>query len=166
MNEIRLAMDRSVTFFVEQLIGIRSGVIAPGVIDTVRVEYDGTRVPVSHVAMTASDHSRVRVQPYDPQMLGAIDKALRQAGFNAYVCSKTHVVTSFSALSGEQRARVASHVGRLAEEAKVAVRNIRKKARQKLPWEELKASDVLLQEMTDQAIDRIEQLKQRKLSSL
>jgi ribosome recycling factor len=159
-------MDRSVNFFADQLIGIRSGVISPGVIDTVRVEYHGTRVPISHVAMTASDQRRVMVQPYDPQMLGTIDQALKQAGFNAYISSKTQVVISFSALSGEQRARVIAHVGRLAEEAKVAVRNIRRKARQKLTREELMEAEGALQQMTDEAIERIEELKQSKLRSL
>jgi ribosome recycling factor len=166
MNEARLAIAKCVHFFAEQLIGIRSGVISPGVMDTVRVEYQGTSVPISHVATTFSDHSRVMVQPYDPQMLGTIDKALKQAGFNAYLFSKTQVVISYSALSGEQRARVIAHIGRLAEEAKVAVRNVRKKVRQKLAREELKESDSVLQQMTDQAIERIEELKQSKLSSL
>src|SRR4051812_15835858 len=101
MNEAKLAMARTVDLFAEQLVGIRSGVISPGVIDTVRVEYHGTRVPVSHIAMTASDQRRVMVQAYDPQMLGTIDKALKQAGFNAYLFSKTQVVVCFSALSGE-----------------------------------------------------------------
>jgi ribosome recycling factor len=159
-------MDRAVDFFAGQLIGIRSGVISPGVIDTVRVEYHGTRVPICHIAMTASDQSRVMIQPYDPQMLGAIVRALRQAGFNAHIHSKSQVVISFSVLSGEQRARVIAHVGRLAEEAKVAVRNIRRKARQKLSREDVKEFDGALQQMTDDAIERVEELKQHKLRSL
>jgi ribosome recycling factor len=159
-------MGKCVDFFADQLIGIRSGVISPAVMDTVRVDYRGTRVPVSHIATTFSDQSRVLVQPHDPQMLGAIDKALKQAGFNAYVFSRTQVVIPYSPLSGEQRARVTAHVGRLAEEAKVAVRNIRKKARQKLAREGGKRSECVLQQMTDQTVERIEALKQSKLSSL
>jgi ribosome recycling factor len=159
-------MNRCVDFFADQLIGIRSGVISPGVIDTVRVESQGTTVPLAHLATTFSDQRRVIVQPHDPQLLGTIDRALKQAGFNAYVFSRTQVVISFSALSGEQRARVIAHIGRLAEEAKVAVRNVRKKVRQKLPREEGKQADRLLQELTDAAIERIEQLKQSKLRSL
>jgi ribosome recycling factor len=159
-------MDRSVDFFAEQLVGIRSGVISPGVLDTVRVPYHGAASPLAHVALTSSDQSRVVVQPHDPEMLGAVEAALRQAGFNACVLSKRQVVVSFSALSGEQRARVVAHVGRLAEEAKVAVRNVRRKARQQFTREELKEADGLLQEMTDQAVRRIEGLKQAKLRSL
>src|SRR5262249_27044496 len=123
MNEARLAMDKAVGFFADQLVGIRSGVISPGVIDTVRAEYHEAKVPISHIAVTACDQSRVMVQPYDRQMLGTVQKALKQAGFNAYIFSRTQVVISFSALSGEQRAKVIAHVSRLAEEAKVSVRN-------------------------------------------
>jgi ribosome recycling factor len=155
-------MGKCVGFFADQLIGIRSSVISPSVIDTVRVEYQGTRVPVSHIATTFSDQCRVLVQPHDPQMLGTIDKALKQAGFNAYVFSRTQVVISFSVLSGEQRARVTAHIGRLAEAAKVAVRNVRKK----LAREGGKESEAALQQMTNQAVERIEGLKQGKLRSL
>jgi ribosome recycling factor len=120
-------MDKAVGYFADQLVGIRSGIISPGVIDTVRVEYHGTKVPVSHIAITASDQNRVLIQPHAPEMLAPINQALKQVGFNAYIFSKTQIVISFSALSGEQRAKVIAHVRRLAEDAKVAVRNVRKK---------------------------------------
>jgi ribosome recycling factor len=166
MNEVRQAMARAVAYFSDQLLGIRSGVISPGVVDTVRVEHEGNTVPIAQVAVTFADQGRVFVQPHDPQMLGAVDRALRRAGFNSYVFSRSQVVVSFSPLSGAERARVIAHVGRLAEEAKVAVRNVRKRARQKLGKEELKAADHQFQGLTDEAIQRIEELKESKLAAL
>jgi ribosome recycling factor len=166
MNEAMPAMEKAVGFFADQLIGIRSGAVSPGVIDTVRVEYYGSTVPISHVAATASDQSRVIVRPHDPRRLGAVEKALKQAGFSAHLLSKTQVVVPFSALSGEQRARVIDHVNRLAEEAKVAVRNVRRKYRQNLAKEDRRESEGVLQGMTDEAIGRIEELGESKLHSM
>jgi ribosome recycling factor len=159
-------MDKAVGFFADQMIGIRSGTISPGVIDTVRVEHYGTSVPISHVAVTASDQSRVMVRPHDPQLLGAVEKALKRAGFSAHLFSKTQVVVPFSALSGGQRAKVIDHVDRLAEEAKVAVRNVRRKYRQSLAKEGRRESEGVLQGMTDEAIGRIEGLRESKLHSM
>ncbi len=76
------------------------------------------------------------------------------------------MVVSFSPLSGAERARVIAHVGRLAEEARVAVRNVRKRARQRLGKEELKATERQLQGLTDEAIRRVEELMEGKLASL
>jgi ribosome recycling factor len=155
-------MGRAVQHFSDQLIGIRSGAIAPGVIDTVRVEQQGERVPIGRVAQTCSDHGRVTVRPHNPQMLGSIDRALKQAGFNSFIASRTEVAVCSSPLSGEQRAKVIAHVRRLAEEAKVAVRNLRRKARQRLAED----AEEKVQELTDEAIDRIERLRDGKIRAL
>jgi ribosome recycling factor len=95
-------------------------------------------------------------------MLGSIDRALKQAGFSSFIASRTEVAVCSSPLSGEQRAKVIAHVRRLAEDAKVAVRNLRRKARQRLGPE----ADDRVQEMTDEAIGRIERLRDGKIRAL
>jgi ribosome recycling factor len=165
MKEARLALGRAVRHFADQIL-IGSGVISPGVLDTVRVAHDGGKSPLSRLAVTAWDQGRVTVQPHDPRMLGRINQALQQAGFRSFLFSKTQVVVPFCPLSGEERARVIAHVNRLAEEARVAVRNVRKKVRQKLDRVERKDLERALQELTDDAIGRIEALKEGKLRSL
>lgn len=148
-------MAKVVEYFAEQLKTIQYGTISPGIIDTVRVN----TVPIKHLGWTTSDSKRVIVQPHDPQMLGAIDAALKQAGFNSYVFSKTQVVVSVSALSGEQREKVKLQIGRLAEEARVAVRNVRRKHR-------TKDNDKPLQQLTDKAIGQIDTLASNKVKAL
>lgn len=159
-------MERAVRHFADQLIGIRHGAIGPGVIDTVRAECDGQLLPIQHVAWVQADGQRILVQPFDPRWLGAISAALTQAGFNAYIYSKTQVVVSVNPLSGQQRHLVKRQIAKLAEEAKVAVRNIRRKVRQHSGREELTQIDEALQRLTDEMIAKIDRLAEAKVASL
>src|SRR5262249_49801746 len=84
------------------------------------------------------------------------------AGFSSSIASRTEVAVCSSPLSGEQRARVIAHVRRLAEDAKVAVRNLRKKARQRLGPE----ADDQVQELTGEPVGRSERLRDGKIRAL
>ncbi len=175
LNEARASMDKTVQMFSNQLFGIRVGIISPQVIDTVKVEYHGQKVPIGHVAGFKCDKQRICIEPYDTQLLGPIVSACKASGFNAYIFSKTQAVVSYNALSGKEREKVINQVRHLAEEARVAVRNIRKKARQaqekdhkhlKISKDEITSIDKPLQKLTDDSIGRINSILEDKLASL
>lgn len=155
-------MEKAVEFFRDQMRGIRYGEISTGLIDTIRAEAYGQRVPIKHIAWTVPDKNRILVSPYDTQLLGAIDKALKAEGFNSYVFSKTQVVVSLPIRSLEDRDRVVQQINKLAEEARVSIRNIRKKIRQKADAN----IDKPLQQLTDEKIKEINDLVQLKVDSL
>jgi hypothetical protein len=100
--------------------------------------------------------------PYDTALLGAIDKAIKAKGFNSYVFSKTQVVVNSPPRSGQDRERVVAQINKLAEEARVVIRNIRKKTRQKAEED----IDKPLQKLTDEKIKEINNLADYKVSNL
>ena len=155
-------MDKAVEFFRDQLRGMRYGEISTGLIDTIRVEAYEQKLPLKQIAWTAQDKNRILVTPYDVALLGAVDRALRAEGFNSYVFSKTQVVVSCPVRSGEDRERVIQQINKLAEEARVVIRNIRKKVRQKSEED----IDKPLQKLTDEKINEINGLVTFKEQSL
>jgi ribosome recycling factor len=159
-------MTKAVEFFEDQIRSIRFGCITTGLIDTVRVECYEQKMPIKQIAWTTSEKNRISVAPYDPQLLGAIDRALKKEGFNSYVFSKTQVVVNLPPMSGEDRIKVASQVSKLGEEAKISIRNIRKKFRQALLKEEIQESDKALQALTDSKITEIDMLVEFKIESI
>lgn len=159
-------MTKAVEFFQDQIRTIRHGRITPGIIDTVRVECYEQKLPIQQIAWTAPQKARITITPYDPQLLGAIDRALRKEGFNSYVFSKTQVVLNLPPISGEDREKVISLVSKAGEDAKVAVRNVRKKYRQSLTKDEMQEADKALQALTDEKILEIELLIEEKVFSL
>lgn len=155
-------MDKAVEFFRDQMRGIRSGEITASLLDTIRVDAYEQRLPLKQLAWTVPDKNRILVSPYDESLLGAIDKAIKAEGFNSYVFSKTQVVVNSPARSGQDKDKVIAQINKLAEEARVVVRNIRKKIRQKAEDD----IDKSLQKLTDEKIKEINDLTEYKVSVL
>lgn len=142
-------MRKTVELFKSQLFGMEDNV-NESLIATVKVLYNHQLTPLQHLSLVSQKDRRVSVTPYEPTMMGVIEEELKKQGFNAYKFSKTTVVVNIPLPDGESRQKVALRVKKLAEEAKVSIRNIRKKFRKKD-----KDHDKELQTMTDAAIQEI-----------
>ncbi len=142
-------MRKTVDLLKSQLFGMEDN-INDNLIATVKVECDNQLTPLQHLSLIYQQDRRVSVTPYNPAMVGVIEDALKQQGFNAYKFSKTTVVVNIPLSSGEEHQKVVSRMKKLGEEAKVSIRNIRKKFRKKD-----KDHDKELQAMTDAAIQEI-----------
>lgn len=153
-------MNRAIDFFCDQLKGIRYGEISSGLIDTIRVEAYDQKLPIKQLALTHLEKRRILISPYDTHLLSAIDKALKQQGFNSYVFSKTQVVVNCPPKTGEDKEKVIVQINKLAEEAKVVIRNIRKNIRNKSEDDE---DDKNLQKITDESIKKIASLAFEKI---
>lgn len=175
LKEPRDLMEKSLEFLADQLIGIRHGMITTAVIDSVRVPCYGQSMPIGHLAQTAMQDHRIRIQPHDPSLRAVIAKSLVTAGFEAFVFSKTEVVVSVPPPSGTDREKVIARLTQLGEETRVAVRNIRKKFRQRLKkdWpptklaigeDEVRQIEDQLQKMTDDYIREIDRMIEAKVS--
>ncbi len=145
-------MQKTVDLFKTQLFGMTDD-IDDGLIATVKVTCNHQKMPLQHLSLINQQGRRISVTPYDPSMLGTIEDELKRQGFNAYKFSKTTVVVNIPLPSGETLEKVASQTKKLGEEAKVAIRNIRKKFRKKD-----KDHDKELQATTDIAIKKINDL--------
>lgn len=150
-------MGKAVDFYYDQLRGIRWGITNCGLIDTIRIPLDGQKVPLSHLAWTSpGKNGQISVNPYEQNNVGLIANTLKQEGFNAYPFSKTTVMVSAPQPCGEEKDKVIAHIKKLAEETKIAIRNIRKKTRQKT--QDVRVIEEELQGLTDKAIAKIEDL--------
>jgi len=145
-------MRKTVDLLESQLFGMRDN-INDDLIATIKVNYNHQPTPLQHLSLVSQRDRRVSIVPYDPSLIGAIEEELKKQGFNAYKFSKTTVVVNIPLPDGESRKKVDSQIKKLGEEAKISIRNIRKKFRKKD-----KDHDKELQAITDAAIKEIEDL--------
>jgi len=154
-------MQKSFNYFAEQLQSIRSGFISVGLVDTIKVSYQGQKVPISHIAFSTSKQNQIAITPHDPSLLVPIAESLKEAGFNAYPFSKTSVVVSCPRPSTDQIDKVVVQIKKLAEDARISIRNVRKKMRQ-----QSKDVEKPLQKLTDQYIEKVDSLMANKITMI
>lgn len=140
--------------------------MSPQLLDSVKVIYEGQPTLLSHLAISVQGPKCVYVTPYDPALVSRIVKAIVGFGFNAYAYSKSSVAVSIPPISWESKQQVKDTIRTYGEEAKVAVRNVRKKLRQALDKDELQRQDKALQRLTDEAIDKIGRMVLNKCDSI
>lgn len=157
----------------EDLSGIRTGRASPGLIEKLPVDYYGVPTPLMQLAsISVPDPRTLLIKPFDPSTLKAIERAIitSNLGLNPNNDGKT-LRLNLPPLTEERRRELAKVVNHRLEESKVAVRNIRRDIikelrefeKEKLISEdELKRAEEELQKLTDQMIDEIESIGQRK----
>ncbi len=121
-------MEKAVSVFRDELRGIRTGRASPALVDTLKVEYYGSPTPLRQLAtISAPDAQSLLIKPFDPGSLKDIEKAIIASGLGLAPNNDGKVIRlSIPAMSGEQRQKLVVRVKKLAEEAKVAIRNIRR----------------------------------------
>ena len=170
-------MDRSVEAFKADLGKVRTGRAHTGILDHVNVDYYGTLVPINQVAkVTLLDSRTIGVTPFEKKMTQAIEKAIRESdlGLNPAAQGET-VRVPMPSLTEERRKELVKVVRHEAENARVAVRNLRRDANHHLK-EALKKKEVSenderraqdeVQKATDRHIAGIDQLLQQKEAEL
>src|SRR5262249_46754210 len=123
-------LEKAVTVFKDQLRGLRTGRATPALLDNVRVEYYGSPTPIKQLAqISAPDPSQLVIRPFAATDLKDIEKAIRSSDLGLAPNSDGKVIRlSIPAMSGEQRTTLVKPVKEMAEDAKVACRNIRRDA--------------------------------------
>jgi ribosome recycling factor len=121
-------MDKALSVLRTNLAGIRTGRANPGLVDSLRVEVYGSQTPIKQLASVgAPEPNQIVIRPYDPGTIKDIEKAIvaSDLGFNPQSDGRL-IRINVPALSGEVRRKMVTRVKELAEESKVAVRNIRR----------------------------------------
>ncbi|MEP7280847.1 MAG: ribosome recycling factor [Rubrivivax sp.] len=162
-------MGKSVEAFKTDLQKIRTGRAHPGILDQVHVDYYGSMVPISQVAsVTLLDARTISVQPWEKGMGAKIEKAIRESDLGLNPASQGDLLrVPMPALSEERRRELTKVVRHAGEEAKVAVRAVRREAndhlkrllKDKLASEddERRAQDEV-QRLTDRTIAEVDRL--------
>lgn len=121
-------MHKAVEHFQSEIRGIRTGRANPGLIENVRVDYYGTKTPLGQMAaITAPEPRQLLVKPYDMSALKDIEKAVLSAdlGLNPSIDGKQLRIT-IPPLSEDGRKKLVARVKTMAEDCKVAIRNVRR----------------------------------------
>ena len=170
-------MGRSIEPFKNDLQKIRTGRAHTGLLDQVHVEYYGSHVPISQVAnVTLIDARTISVQPWEKGMGGKIEKAIRESDLGLNPSSQGDLLrVPMPALTEERRKELTKVVRHAGEEAKIAVRSIRRDANEHLkrllkdkqvPEDEERRAQDDVQKLTDRYIAEIEKVLHVKEAEL
>ena len=162
-------MGRSVEAFKTELQKIRTGRAHPGILDQVHVDYYGSPVPISQVAnVSLLDARTISVQPWEKGMGAKIEKAIRESDLGLNPSSQGELIrVPMPALSEERRKDLTKIVRNAGEDARIAVRNLRRDAndhaKRLLKDKEISEDDERrsldeMQKLTDRTIAEIDRL--------
>jgi ribosome recycling factor len=166
-------MGKSIDTLKGDLGKVRTGRAHTGLIDHLRVDYYGAEMPINQVAnVTLSDARTIQIQPFEKKMVQVVEKAIRDSDLGVNPATSGDVIrVPMPALTEERRREMTKIVKHEGENAKVAVRNIRRDAIQHLKDllkkseigedEEKRAQDEI-QKMTDKSIADIDKLVAEK----
>ncbi len=156
---------------------IRTGRATPALIEKLKVEYYGSEVPLQQLAGFSVPEARLLVvQPYDKGAMGAIEKAIRNSDLGINPSNDGQVIRlSFPPLTEERRKDLVKVVKHRAEEARVAVRNVRRAARHdleafekegELSQDDLDRAEKDLEKLTHEYVAEIDRMLARKEQEL
>jgi ribosome recycling factor len=166
-------MEKALAYLQQELVGLRTGRASPGLVESIRVNYYGSPTPLKQLANIAAPEAQLLViRPFDASVLKEIEKAIQTSDLGLNPNNDGKVIRlNVPGLSGDQRKRLVARVKDLAEEARVAVRNIRRDANKNVD-NELKAKTITeddrdrvkdeIQELTKQYEDKVNQLAEKK----
>ncbi len=166
-------MKKSADTFRQELVKIRTGKASTALLDGLRVDYYGTQVPLNQVASLSTPEARlIVIQPWDKSLLPKVEKEIQKSdlGLNP-MNDGTFIRLAIPMLTEERRKDLVKHVRKVAEESRIAVRNIRRDANEHLKREEKegkmaedehKKLQVRSQELTDKYIKNIDETLNKK----
>jgi ribosome recycling factor len=133
-HDSQTRMGKSVEALRHELSHLRTGRASTALVDGIRVNYYGSDVPINQVAtVTVSDARSLTITPYEKQMVGPIEKAIMASDLGVTPTTAGTVIRlNMPPLTEERRKELAKHVGHEGENAKVAIRNIRRDALQQI----------------------------------
>ncbi|MGE5451024.1 MAG: ribosome recycling factor [Acidobacteriota bacterium] len=172
-NTVEQKMHKSVEAFKNELTKIRTGRAHPGILDQVQIDYYGSMVPISQVAnVSLLDARTISVQPWEKGMGAKIEKAIRESDLGLNPSSQGDLIrVPMPPLTEERRKELTKVVKSAGEDAKVAVRNLRRDANEQakklqkdkeITEDDERRSQDEVQKMTDKTIAEIDKLVQSK----
>jgi ribosome recycling factor len=175
--EVKKRMTGAIEHLRHDLAGVRTGRASTGILDPVHVDAYGVRMPLNQVAsLSVPEPTMIVAQPFDPTLMGAIEKAIRASDLGLNPNNDGKVVRiPVPTLTDERRKELSRHVHKMAEEARNAVRTVRRDANdrlkklvkdKKVSEDDEKRSLDEVQKITDQEIKQIDELQQKKDAEL
>jgi ribosome recycling factor len=166
-------MDRSIKHLEKEFLTIRTGRANPALLDSVRVDAYGSLMPLNQVATVSCPEPRlIMVQPWDKSNLGAIEKGILKAGLSLNPSNDGNIIhIQIPELTEERRKELVKVVKGKTEDAKIAIRNIRREGNEEvkesekekvISEDESKAAVANIQKLTDKYTEKAQKLAENK----
>lgn len=173
LKEANNKMDKTLEALRTELAKVRTGKATTALLDGIKVDYYGTLTPINQVGnISVLDSHTLSITPWDKSMVQAVDKAILEAnlGFNP-ISDGTNLKIPVPPLTEERRKDFVKLVKKFGEDAKVAIRNVRRDANEhlkkeekdkKISEDELKHNEGEVQKLTDHHIKMIDEILKHK----
>ena len=172
-TNLKEKMEKAINSYNERLSEIRAGRANPAILNKVKIDYYGTPTPINQVAGVSVPEARlIVIQPWDVSVLKDIEKAILASDIGLNPNNDGKVIRlAFPELTEERRKELAKEIRKIAEEAKVAIRAIRRdgideaKAKQKnseITEDDLRSAEESAQKLTDKKIEEIDNVLAQK----
>ena len=179
-NSIEEKMKKTISVFEESLSEVRAGRANPNILNKITVDYYGTPTPINQVAGISVPEARlIVIQPWDVSILKEIEKEILKADIGINPNNDGKVIRlNFPELNEERRKEIVKDIRKLAEEAKVAIRSIRRDAmdeakemqkKSEIAEDDLKNEENEIQKLTDKKVEEIDSMlasKEREVMSI
>ncbi len=177
IQDAKTRMHKAIESLRTELTTVRTGRASPGLVEHLRVDYYGTPTPLNQLAtISTPDAKLIVIQPYDRGGMGAIEKAILRSDLGLTPTNDGIVIRlSIPPLTEERRRELAKHVRHRVEEARVAVRNVRRDIHDHLrklehdhtiSQDDLHRSETELQKLTDEQIKEVDKVGAEKEQEL
>lgn len=159
-------MEKAIVSLQNDYAQIRAGRANPNVLDKVQIDYYGVPTPIQQVAAISIAEARILViQPWDKQMIQPIEKAIQASDIGINPQNDGNVIRlMFPALTEDRRKEIAKDISKRAEEAKVAVRNIRRDGMDDI--KKLKKDNAITEDDQKDGEERIQKATDKKMKEI
>lgn len=172
LKDAEKRMKKAVERFKEELAGIRTSRASTAIVENIKVDYYGVEMPLKQLAtITIPEPSQIVIQAWDQNAVPLIEKALKEANLGANPQTEGNIIRLIlPPMTEERRKEIVKFIGKLAEESRIAIRNIRRDDKERLEElkkegfseDEIKKALEQLQKITDKYIKEINQLAKQK----
>jgi len=154
-------MEKAVEVFRSQLKGLRTGRANPGLVDSIKVDYYGSPTPLKQIAnISVPEPQQIVIRPFDPGSLNAIVKAIQSSDVGLAPNSDGRLIRlNVPPLSTERRRQLVARVKEIAEEARIAIRNIRRDANKHA--DQAEKQKILSEDERDRTKEQIQDLTKK-----
>lgn len=171
--EAKQKMETTISLLQKEMAGIRTGRASAGLLDTIHVDYYGTQTPIKQMATVSTPEPRVIVvQPWDVSAMPAIEKAIKTSDLGITPQNDGKVIRlNMPPPTEERRKELVKMVKKVGEENKVAIRNIRRDAMDKvkaklknkdISEDEEKKIEGRIQKITDEHVAKVDSIVHNK----
>lgn len=175
LDEASAKMDGAVEHTATEFGVVRTGRANPGLLQRITVDYYGTQTPLQQIAGLSVPEARMMiVQPYDKSSIQAIERAIQEADLGLNPSNDGNVIRLvFPQLTEERRKELIRFVRQLAEDGRVAIRNVRRHTKDdmealegEISEDDIRRGEKELQELTDSHVARLDELLSHKEEEL